>query len=139
MNKQGKNHVLYYTLSIIGCIVYVALIVSVSVMVVKIVSQNGTYPAGSDTLYHIYRGDYVYNSIKDGNWYPLYDYMWYNGVELMRYWAPFAAYFMAFCEMLAGGNMLIGYLIFVGIISVLGALSWLYIGIRMKRPVRQKI
>lgn len=135
MNKQGKNHVLYYTLSIIGCIVYVALIVSVSVMVVKIVSQNGTYPAGSDTLYHIYRGDYVYNSIKDGNWYPLYDYMWYNGVELMRYWAPFAAYFMAFCEMLAGGNMLIGYLIFVGIISVLGALSWLYIGIRMKRPV----
>lgn len=135
MNKQGKNHVLYYTLSIIGCIVYVALIVSVSVMVVKIVSQNGTYPAGSDTMYHIYRGDYVYNSIKDGNWYPLYDYMWYNGVELMRYWAPLAAYFMAFCEMLAGGNMLIGYLIFIGIISVLGALSWLYIGIRMKRPV----
>lgn len=135
MNKQGKNHVLYYTLSIIGCIVYVALIVSVSVMVVKIVSQNGTYPAGSDTMYHIYRGDYVYNSIKDGNWHPLYDYMWYNGVELMRYWAPLAAYFMAFCEMLADGNMLIGYLIFVGIISVLGALSWLYIGIRMKRPV----
>ena len=135
MNKQGKNHVLYYTLSIIGCIVYVALIVSVSVMVVKIVSQNGTYPAGSDTMYHIYRGDYVYNSIKDGNWYPLYDYMWYNGVELMRYWAPLAAYFMAFCEMLAGGNMLIGYLIFVGIISVLGALSWLYIGIRIKRQV----
>lgn len=135
MNKQGKNHVLYYTLSIIGCIVYVALIVSVSVMVVKIVSQNGTYPAGSDTMYHIYRGDYVYNSIKDGSWYPLYDYMWYNGVELMRYWAPLAAYFMAFCEMLAGGNMLIGYLIFVGIISVLGALGWLYIGIRMKRPV----
>lgn len=135
MNKQGKNHVLYYTLSIIGCIVYVALIVSVSVMVVKIVSQNGTYPAGSDTMYHIYRGDYVYNSIKDGNWYPLYDYMWYNGVELMRYWAPLAAYFMAFCEMLAGGNMLIGYLIFIGIISVLGALGWLYIGIRMKRPV----
>jgi uncharacterized membrane protein len=135
MNKQGKNHVLYYTLSIIGCIVYVALIVSVSVMVVKIVSQNGTYPAGSDTMYHIYRGDYVYNSIKDGSWYPLYDYMWYNGVELMRYWAPLAAYFMAFCEMLADGNMLIGYLIFVGIISVLGALSWLYIGIRMKRPV----
>lgn len=135
MNKQGKNHVLYYTLSIIGCIVYVALIVSVSVMVVKIVSQNGTYPAGSDTMYHIYRGDYVYNSIKDGSWYPLYDYMWYNGVELMRYWAPLVAYFMAFCEMLADGNMLIGYLIFVGIISVLGALSWLYIGIRMKRPV----
>ena len=25
----------------------------------------------------------VYNSIKAGNWYPLYDYMWYNGVEVL--------------------------------------------------------
>ena len=106
-----------------------------SVMVIKIVSKNGVYPSGSDTMYHIYRGDYVYNSIKAGNWYPLYDYMWYNGVELMRYWAPLCAYVMAFCEMLAGGDMLIGYLIFVGLICMLGAVSWLCIGIRMKRPV----
>ncbi len=31
--------------------------------------------------------------------------------------------------------MLIGYLIFVGLICMLGAVSWLCIGIRMKRPV----
>ncbi len=134
MNKQGKNRVWYYTLSIIGIIVYIAFMAFVSVMVVKLVSQNGVYPSGSDTMYHVYRGDYVYNSIKEGRWYPLYDYMWYNGVELMRYWAPLAAYVMAFCEMLAGGDMLIGYLIFVGLICMLGAISWLYIGIRMKRP-----
>ena len=134
MNKQGKNRVWYYTLSIIGIIVYIAFMAFVSVMVVKLVSQNGVYPSGSDTMYHVYRGDYVYNSIKEGRWYPLYDYMWYNGVELMRYWAPLAAYVMAFCEMLGGGDMLIGYLIFVGLICMLGAISWLYIGIRMKRP-----
>lgn len=135
MNKQGKNRVLYYTAAVIGGLVYIALAVFMSVMVIKLVSKNGVYPSGSDTMYHIYRGDYVYNSIKAGNWYPLYDYMWYNGVELMRYWAPLCAYVMAFCEMLAGGDMLIGYLIFVGLICMLGAVSWLCIGIRMKRPV----
>lgn len=135
MNKQGKNRVLYYTAAVIGGLIYIALAVFMSVMVIKLVSKNGVYPSGSDTMYHIYRGDYVYNSIKAGNWYPLYDYMWYNGVELMRYWAPLCAYVMAFCEMLAGGDMLIGYLIFVGLICMLGAISWLCIGIRMKRPV----
>ena len=135
MNKQGKNRVLYYTAAVIGGLIYIALAVFMSVMVIKLVSKNGVYPSGSDTMYHIYRGDYVYNSIKAGNWYPLYDYMWYNGVELMRYWAPLCAYVMAFCEMLAGGDMLIGYLIFVGLICMLGAVSWLCIGIRMKRPV----
>ena len=135
MNKQGKNRVLYYTAAVIGGLIYIALAVFMSVMVIKLVSKNGVYPSGSDTMYHIYRGDYVYNSIKAGNWYPLYDYMWYNGVELMRYWAPLCAYVMAFCEMLAGGDMLIGYLIFVGLICMLGAVSWMCIGIRMKRPV----
>ena len=82
MNKQGKNRVLYYTAAVIGGLIYIALAVFMSVMVIKLVSKNGVYPSGSDTMYHIYRGDYVYNSIKAGNWYPLYDYMWYNGVEL---------------------------------------------------------
>ena len=72
MNKQGKNRVLYYTAAVIGGLIYIALAVFMSVMVIKLVSKNGVYPSGSDTMYHIYRGDYVYNSIKAGNWYPLY-------------------------------------------------------------------
>ena len=135
MNKQGKNRGLYYMLYTVGVVAYIAFMAFISVIVVKLVSHNGVYPAGSDTMYHIYRGDYVYNSIKNGSWYPLYDYMWYNGVELMRYWAPLAAYVMAFCEFLAGGDMLTGYLFFVGIICLLGAISWLYVGVRLKRPV----
>ena len=135
MNKQGKSKVTYYTMLATGCIVYIAFMVFVSAIVIKLVSQNGISPSGSDTMYHIYRGDYVYNSIKNGNWYPLYDYNWYNGVELMRYWAPLAAYVMAFCELLAGGDIIIGYFVFIGLICTLGAISWLYIGFRVKRPV----
>lgn len=107
---------------------------AISVLVVLAVSWSGVYPSGSDTMYHVYRGNFVYESILAGNWWPQLDPMWYNGVELLRYWAPLPAYFMAFCQFLAGGDPLDGYLIFVGLICFLGALSWLYIGFRTGRP-----
>ena len=72
--------------------------------VMWLVKTSGIYPSGSDTMYHVYRGDYVYNAIKSGNWYPLYDPAWYNGVEILRYWSPLPAYVMAFCQYLAGGS-----------------------------------
>ena len=31
--------------------------------VVWLVKTSGIYPSGSDTMYHVYRGDYVYNAI----------------------------------------------------------------------------
>lgn len=105
-----------------------------AVLVVLAVCWNGIYPSGSDTMYHVYRGDFVYRSLLEGNWWPAYDPMWYNGVELLRYWAPLPAYFMALCQALAGGDPLNGYLIFVGLICFLGALPWLYMGFRMGRP-----
>lgn len=107
---------------------------AISVLVVLAVSWSGVYPSGSDTMYHVYRGNFVYESILAGNWWPQLDPMWYNGVELLRYWAPLPAYFMAFCQLLAGGDPLDGYLIFVGLICFLGALPWLYIGFRTARP-----
>lgn len=107
---------------------------AVSILTVLAVCGNGVYPSGSDTMYHVYRGDFVYRSVLAGNWWPAYDPMWYNGVELLRYWAPLPAYFMAFCQALGGGNPLDGYLIFVGLICFLGALSWLYVGFRAGRP-----
>lgn len=124
--KRKKSDYLLFVMPVIYIVV--------AVVVVMLVSANGNYPTGSDTMYHIYRGDYVYNSIKSGNWYPIYNSMWYNGVELLRYWAPLGAYFMAFCQLLAGGSQILGYLIFVGLIFFLGALSWLFIGRAINRP-----
>lgn len=45
MNKQGKNRVLYYTAAVIGGLIYIALAVFMSVMVIKLVSKNGVYPS----------------------------------------------------------------------------------------------
>lgn len=105
----------------------------IAVLIVGTVMRNGIYPDGSDTMYHVYRGDYIYRAIREGNWYPMFAKEWYNGVELLRYWAPLPAYFMAFCQFLAGGDILNGYLIFVGLIFFLGAVAWLFIGWRKQR------
>ncbi len=105
-----------------------------AVAVIMIVCHNGAYPSGADTMYHVYRGQWIYHSVSEGNWWPLIDPMWYNGVELLRYWPPMAAYFMAFCQFLAGGNALYGYLVFVGMICFLGGLPWLYMGCKRDRP-----
>ena len=85
-------------------------------------------------MYHIYRGNYIYQSFLEGDYFPLLNIAWYNGVELMRYWAPVSAYVLAFCQFLASGDPFDGYLIFVGLLFFCGAMSWLHIGKKLGRP-----
>lgn len=99
-----------------------------------IIYLGGRYPAGTDTMCHVYKGDLLYHSIRQGNWYPLYDKFWYNGVQMMRYWAPLPVYVLAFCQALAAGNDIMGYLVFVAVVFFFGALIWLYIGVKKERP-----
>ena len=54
---------------------------------------------------------------------------------MMRYWAPLPVYFLAFCQALAGGNDITGYLVFTGLVFFLGAVVWLYIGMKKERPL----
>ena len=115
----------------IGVLVLYALL---SFLLMEILGRNGVYPTGSDTYYHIYRGDYLYHSIlEEGNWYPLINQDWYNGVELLRYWAPLTAYAMAFFQYLAGGDLFLGYLFFCGVVFFFGGISWSFIGQKIHR------
>ncbi len=120
---------------IIIYVVYVGVVAFATVNIVDLVFDNGIYPSGSDTLYHIYRGQYLYESIKSGDYYPLFNEHWYNGVELMRYWPPLTAYLMAFLNYLCYGDQFTGYVYYIGVIFVGGAVAWAYIGGRIKRPV----
>lgn len=104
-------------------------------MVMVLVYRSGTYPSGSDTMFHVYRGDVVYQSVKTGNWFPLLDPAWYNGAELFHYHAPVSAYVMALCQFLGGGNLFNAYLWFTGLVLLLGAASWLAIGVSRNRIV----
>lgn len=104
-----------------------------AVVMMYTVTESGIYPRGSDTLNHMYRGRLVYEGIKEGNWYILYDTSWYNGIELMRYWAPVPLYMLAGCLFLTGGNLMSSYILFLGALFVLGACGWLLFGVRYQK------
>jgi uncharacterized membrane protein/putative flippase GtrA len=104
-----------------------------AVVVGFVVYNNGTYPGGIDTLCHIYKGDVLYQNIQQGNLWPFYDPLWYNGVEMMRYWAPLPVYAFAGCEALAGGNPLTGFVVFCALVFFVGAASWFYVGCKIQR------
>lgn len=99
-----------------------------AIVVAMLVCWSGQYPFGSDTMTYIYRGEVVYKAIGEGNFLPLYDSMWYNGVEVFGYCAPLPLYFMAMCQALVGGNSIDGYLMFTGLVYFMGAMSWFFVG-----------
>lgn len=88
------------------------------------------YPWGVDTYGHLFKADFLYKSIRQGNLYPLFTNYWYNGIQPFRYWAPFSYYLLAACEFLVRGNVSGAYLIFISLIFFIGALGWLIWGIR---------
>ncbi|AAK80541.1 6-pyruvoyl-tetrahydropterin synthase-related protein [Clostridium acetobutylicum] len=91
------------------------------------------YPWGIDTYGHIFKADFLYRSLKDGNMYPLFTKLWYNGIQPFRYWAPFPYYIFALLEFLTGGNVSQAYIMFIGLMFFVGAFGWLLWGNREKR------
>ncbi|MCD8331549.1 MAG: hypothetical protein LUB63_03330, partial [Oscillospiraceae bacterium] len=106
----------------------------VAVAVTLTVCRSGVYPSGSDMMYHLYRGQRVYAALKDGVLWPGLDWLMYNGMELLRWISPVPAYGAALGIWLAGGDVLGGYLVLIGLLYFLNAVSWLLVGQRWGRP-----
>lgn len=115
----------------------------IGVAIIGVVSRSGVLFKGSDSMYHIYRGDWVLKSIESGDLWPLYNPVWYNGVELMRYWPPVAAYVMAFCQFIArslpgifpDNYIFEGFSVFCGIVYFVGSCTWNIAAYVKRRPV----
>lgn len=99
---------------------------------VTLIATNGVYPDGAQTMFHLYRGDAILGAVRRGELFPYYDPMWFNGYELLRFTPPLSGYFLALCQAL-GGSVFFGYLLFVGLVFYLGAMSWLSIGFQSGR------
>ena len=76
---------------------------------------------------HLFKVEKLYNSIKQGVYYPLYVKNWYSGLELFRYWPPLAYYFCCIFMFLFD-NIYTAYLCFIGSTFVIGATGWLLFG-----------
>ena len=115
----------------------------IACVIVWAVSNTGVLLKGYDSMYHVYRGDWIMKSIEAGEVWPLYNPVWYSGVELMRYWPPVAAYLMAFCQFIAksipwlftSNYVFDGFAVYCGIIYLIGAVTWNIAGFVKNRPV----
>ena len=93
----------------------------------------GVEPSGLDVWGHVYKSDVMYQSLKKGILYPLYDRRWYNGIQIYRYWPPLTYYVEAFFEFLTGGNVIHAYAIFAGFVVFVGGFPFLLFGLSLKR------
>ncbi len=100
----------------------------------RILENSRSYLDGINTLSHLYKGDLLYQAICKGDFWPIYDPLWYNGVEALRYWEPLPVYILAICQFFAVGNSINGFLVFVMFIFFVGAVSWFYVGLKVNRP-----
>jgi len=95
--------------------------------------NTGAYPSGADIYGHLFKSDLLYNSVKNGDLYPLYTDLWYNGIQPFRYWAPLPYYLLAALQFFTGGDALTSYLLFVAFSFVVGGIGWLLWGRAYKR------
>lgn len=85
-------------------------------------------PSGGDVWGHLYKSEVMFESIKAGDWFPLFDEKWYNGIQLYRYWAPFSYYLMSGLMWFVDGNVLQAYYILAGVLFFFGGLPWVIWG-----------
>ena len=106
----------------------------ISVFLMDFLAAGGLYPSGSDTMYHVFRGDILFKALfREGN-IPLYSRLMYNGIEPFRYEGLLSPAVFSVCEFFAGGNVFSAYLYYVSGIFCLGLFSWTITGVLHKRP-----
>ena len=98
-----------------------------------VLRERGYYASGYDTWGHLFKSDLMYRSIKEGNYYPLFTNLWYNGVQPFRYWAPLPYYLLAALQGLANGDIITTYYYFAGLSYFVGGCGWLLWGISSRR------
>lgn len=107
------------------------LVVAISIAIV--VYSSGNYPQGNDVYGHWFKSNVLCDAIRKGTLLPTYTHLWYNGVDLFRYWPPLPYYALSILTMVAGGSIEIAYPMFVGAAYFVGAMGWLAFGKRENR------
>ncbi len=91
---------------------------------------NSIYPdsVDTDTFGHLFKSNYLYKSLKEGVFYPIYTEYWYNGMELFRYWPPLAYYALSFMQFFTNGDVLNAFYLFAAAVYLLNMSGWLLLG-----------
>jgi 6-pyruvoyl tetrahydropterin synthase-like protein len=102
-------------------------------ILITYITSRGSFPWGSDTWGHLFKAHLLYEEFMKGNIYPLYTELWYNGIQPFRYWAPLPYYILMFFEVIAKGNTILAYNLFITVSFIAGALGWILWGVKTGR------
>lgn len=100
-----------------------------------VLRESGYCASGYDTWGHLFKSNLMYQSIKEGNYYPLFTKLWYNGVQPYRYWAPLPYYLLAALQWLAQGDITTTYYYFAAFCYFAGGFGWLLWGVSTRRMI----
>ena len=95
---------------------------------------SNMYPLGMDIHGHLFKADLMYHRLREGDLYPLYTELWYNGIQPFRYWPPLPYYLLAIFQFIFSGNVMNAYLLFIWTSFSVGAIGWLMFARKLARP-----
>ena len=113
--------------AIISFLIASLILLGSAILLGLVLRQRGYYASGCDAWGHLFKGDLMYKSLREGQLYPLYTPLWYNGLQPYRYWAPFPYYLLALLEYI-GGGIDNAYYLFAVFSLFVGGLPWIIWG-----------
>ncbi len=121
--KQIKGRVLFLAVSAVIAVAFSLLLYTLSI-----------FPQNVDVFGHLFKINYLYESLKEGVLYPIYTPYWYNAMELFRYWPPLTYYVVALLQFCTGGDVVNAFYIFAGLTFFINMGAWYLLGKRENRP-----
>ena len=129
MKTNKKTSLKKILLFIFGIVIFAI----ISVFLALLVKDTQNYPQGNDIYGHLFKTNLLHKAIKDGTLFPTYTNLWYNGVDLFRYWPPASYYVLAFLMFFTNSDIILAFPIFVGLMFFIGAFGWLLFGYKENR------
>ncbi len=108
----------------------ICLVVFVTYSNVLLTPPATYFPWGSDTWGHLYKAEFLFHQIQQGDFFPQFDASWYNGNQPFRYWAPLPYYLLALIRAISGDIFHAG-IFYIFVCALFGGVSWLFFAKRM--------
>ena len=107
----------------------ISIVIVINFLYVCLMYYTNSYPLGNDVYGHLFKINELYKSVLDGNWYPLYERHWYNGIEMFKYWPPMSYYLCTILMIATYGDIYKAFVLFVCLCAIVQGIGVATIGI----------
>jgi len=114
-------------------IVFLLLAAELAIVFIAVLHMNSVFHSTADGFGHLFKINYLHDSLKNGVIYPIYTPYWYNGMELFRYWPALSYYVTALLQFCTGGDIFGALYLFLGFTYFLNMMGWMLFGKAEKR------